>query len=508
MSYLVYSDIMRLTTKYGILLEDYYRTHSPYRRNCQINNRTHWWRLTPYDLQESIYYFCKHLALPSFGVISLLLSLFFRSFNIPFSDFLIGFFLYSSILFLLSVGREILRTIKYRIRYGKISDIYDYPIEEEETLFQICTNRISQTNLKIAFVGDIMMVNDFNLLFDQEVIDFFEDVDLIVGNLEGILHNLICVPKTKQMHRDPPIITALETLITNEGLITNETLWLLSVSNNHSCDFGSLDFCNSLQYIQRRAGFNVFGSNLVPTVLCEYEDPNDNTQQRNDISISTVSEWCNQKKWSCIFKYEDARIKTLYRLGKFNILYPHWSYENEKYVRSRIQKDVKALLTGREQDYSLFQRFVRKCFVTKITPCESRKWDLIFGHHPHVRQPIMIVPDYFMKNRRKVWYKKLVAFSGGNFTSGATFFRKKKHIRGIILKCEIGPLEGHPEKIVVGNVKWRKTVNRLDKNTDPYTKVVIIDRKRYITYNRGALIWGIILTAIFLPIFMICVYIK
>ena len=63
--------------------------------------------------------------------------------------------MYCSILILLSVFREIIRAIKYRIKYGKIGDIYGYQKDEEELLFRICSNNISQTNVRIGFVGDI-----------------------------------------------------------------------------------------------------------------------------------------------------------------------------------------------------------------------------------------------------------------------------------------------------------------------------------------------------------------
>ena len=58
---------MKFTTKNGEKLSDYYKKNLTYGRKCQANNKTHWWRLTPYDFQETFYYFCKHLALPFFG---------------------------------------------------------------------------------------------------------------------------------------------------------------------------------------------------------------------------------------------------------------------------------------------------------------------------------------------------------------------------------------------------------------------------------------------------------
>jgi len=79
---------MKLTTKNGKDLSDYYDHHIQFGRNCEKNNKTHWWRLTPYDFQETLYYFCKHLALPSAGVIIFLIFLILQIFNIYISDLL------------------------------------------------------------------------------------------------------------------------------------------------------------------------------------------------------------------------------------------------------------------------------------------------------------------------------------------------------------------------------------------------------------------------------------
>jgi hypothetical protein len=172
-------------------------------------------------------------------------------------------------------------------------------------------------------------------------------------------------------------------------------------------------------------------------------------------------------------------------------LYPHWGYENEKYVRSRIQKDARALLTGKKQTYSCFQKFVRKVFVEEITHCKDKKWDIIFGQHPHVRQPIMWVYDEDEKA------KKFVAFCGGNFTSGANIIRKKKHIYGILFKFDIGLLQGTAKKLAMGNVEWRRIINKKTTNANNTEgKKVCIDTEKYRTFNINTLIIGIVVLAL------------
>lgn len=269
------------------------------------------------------------------------------------------------------------------------------------------------------------------------------------------------------------------------------THMLLCLSNNHSADFGNKPFNKSLHRIQNRRRFDTFGRSDISNIVI----------QKKNINISCATEWSNQKKWNFMSNYEDINdrigIRPTHLANHFNILYPHWGFENEKYVRKRIQLDAKALLTGLEQKYTLYQNFTRELLAERIQPDPDKKWDLIFGHHPHVRQPIMEVEDTFIDNAGvKIPYKKLVVFSGGNFTSGANVIRHKKHNRGIIMKCEIGPLKGYRDKIVAGNIEWRNTINKKSKKIKTIkgkkvrTKTVSIDRAPYKTYSLRSVIIG------------------
>jgi hypothetical protein len=71
--------------------------------------------------------------------------------------------------------------------------------------------------------------------------------------------------------------------------------------------------------------------------------------------------------------------------------------------------------------------------------------------------------------------KKLVVFSGGNFTSGSLMLRRRKHIRGIILKCKIGPLTHCPSKLAIGEVLWKYTIIRSIKGNRK-TRRVFFDK--------------------------------
>ncbi|GAG76548.1 unnamed protein product, partial [marine sediment metagenome] len=281
----------------------------------------------------------------------------------------------------------------------------------------------------------IMKMNKFDLKFHPDVIKFFEDTDVIIGNLEGVISETC--PTFKQAHE----VKILKKL---KELLPDEKKWLLCLSNNHSEDFSSVIYDQTLQTIQEHPKFDVFGRKKVSSIH----------NDKNDILISCATQWSNQKTWNYTFRYNkpikdnnenndtddinDDHIFSFLQNYKFNILLPHWGFENEKYVRTRFQDDAKALLTGILKKPKALKKLYYKKRKFNFHP--KYKWDLIFAHHPHVLQPIMKVRDDIkISNTKTVPYSKLVVFSAGNFTSGANIIRKKKHISGIIMKCEIGP---------------------------------------------------------------------
>ncbi len=476
---------MILTTLNGMILSEYYSTDQGGFGDYCFELKPNWWRLTPYNFHETLFWFSKHIALPGIATLILPIAMILRIFNNP---IIVGI---NYILYIIAISliasfiREVIRFYKYKIKEknGLIDVKIPYNLNNEAALFTHPLNEISRTKFTIGFVGDIMMMKKFKLKFHQGVINFFSDVDLVVGNLEGIISK-DKPPLTKQSH-DYIILTRLQ------KMLTGCTRMLLCLTNNHSADFGNKPFNKSLHRIQNRRRFDTFGRSDISNIVI----------QKKNINISCATEWSNQKKWNFMSNYEDINdrigIRPTHLANHFNILYPHWGFENEKYVRKRIQLDAKALLTGLEQKYSLYQNFTRELLAERIQPDPDKKWDLIFGHHPHVRQPIMEVEDTFINNSGvKIPYKKLVVFSGGNFTSGADIIRHKKHNRGIIMKCEIGPLKGYRDKLVAGNVEWRNTINLKSKKIKTIkgkkfrTKTVSIDRKPYRTYSLRSLIIG------------------
>ncbi|MHA2391555.1 MAG: CapA family protein [Promethearchaeota archaeon] len=411
---------MALTNSNGIDLSTHFNNNPGPIAPCNNSTETDWWRVTPYGIVETIKWILKMLVLPgAIGAIIIILTLLTTG---RFENFTIGV-VYTILTYIGTFLTYIYSREQLLAQY--------HAIQDEELPPSVQLNQI-ESQFKIGFVGDIMMMRKYDLKFSNEVKLFFNDVDIIVGNLEGIVTDLEC-KSTKQAHPKNPTNLPNNILDRLRGLLSTDTQWLLCLSNNHSIDFGNQEFHKSLHFIRSQPNIDVFGRNDVANVFV----------QGKEIAISSASEWSNQRTWDCISRFRETSLNSYYFQNKFNILYPHWDYENEKYVRRNIQRRAKNLLTGEP----------------------VRKLDLIFGHHPHVRQPIVKILDITTNpGGAIVKFWKIIAYSGGNFTSGVTFLRKKKHIHGRILKCEIGPLNQNPYQLAVGKVEWKNTFNEKDNN--------------------------------------------
>lgn len=470
---------MVLTNRRGTVLDNYYGTTAglasvgPYPAPvapCD-ESTTHCIWSSPYDLQETIYWIIKMLVLPGLVSVLLILYVILPTFENPIFELINSILTPIGSVFILIWMRESIRTARNRIPNNQL------------VVSGTVLNKIENPKYKIGFVGDIMMMNNHDLRFDQAVKQFFSDTEFIIGNLEGIVINADC-RGSQQRHKSNILPQLVRVLSPNKK-------WFLCLSNNHSIDYGNLAFHKSLIKVQKNPMFDVFGRNDVTNVFV----------QEHHINIATGTEWSNQNSWACTARYRNAELWTyhdnvtfhddnhpLNGAKRFNILFPHWGYENERYVRKRIQKDAKALTTAEEQSYTRYQKMIRNCLNKEILPDpDGRKWDLIFGHHSHTPQPIMKVED---TTENQVKFHKLIAFSGGNFTSGANIIRRKKHIYGTIVKCDIGPLKDCRTQLAVGKVEWKTTVNERDSDdVGPYKTVKIYTR----TYRRYAhYLWSLL----------------
>ncbi|MHA1240163.1 MAG: CapA family protein [Promethearchaeota archaeon] len=446
-------------------LDTYYENNSDLVPPCEPSDKIDWLCISPYDAKETLYYIFRMLVLPG-GIAAIII------FVVLFESYV------NLITQLISFGLMYVGNLLIIIFYWEKRRANRFAIPESKVLKPgiFTLNPINEPSLSIGFVGDMMMMRKYTLTFDSLIKDFFRDVDFIVGNLEGIVIDK--KPHLTQQAHPEEILTPLA------SLLQNKSKWLMCVSNNHSIDFGNSKFNDSIKIIQEpndlqnQKKFNTFGRFDVPKVFFD-----------SDYCISTGTKWSNQKNWKCISRFIDSEPERNYSKSKFNILYPHWGYENERYVRTSIQDKGRKLLTEGE-----------------------KKWGLIFGHHPHVRQPVMVVEDKLMNpggrplkglDGNNLVIKKLVAFSGGNFTSGVNFLRKKKHIHGIIMRCEIGRLANYPEEFAVGVVNLQNTFNEKVPNSQQKTKIVkigdgISGRSRFYYVILGILL---LITVILLELF-------
>ncbi|MFW9950874.1 MAG: hypothetical protein ACFFKA_12210, partial [Candidatus Thorarchaeota archaeon] len=270
---------MALNHPSGINLNNYYNANLGYVAPCARNSHVRWYS-SCYDVQETIYYFIKFLALPLAASFIFFIIFYLGFYNIPELQLISSILTFIAVLFLTTYIRERVRARIFRIRNGLI-DVYD----PSNPLMNFTLNNISQAKFTIGFVGDIMMMRGHDLRFDPEVIDFFKVVDIIVGNLEGIVtptggHTLVT-----QAHC-PDILIELS------KLLTGNTKWLLCLNNNHSIDFGNIEFHNSLNLINGQ-GLLVYGRNDAKNVLVN----------GLGINIATTSRWSNKGTWDCISRH-------------------------------------------------------------------------------------------------------------------------------------------------------------------------------------------------------------
>jgi hypothetical protein len=240
-------------------------------------------------------------------------------------------------------------------------------------------NLIVNPIMKLGFVGDIMVIKDIDFVINKDVKSFFYDVDVMIGNFEGIV---LTQPRKHvfmaQQHSER-VLSILRDFFPPAKTI-------LACANNHSGDYGWSGFKLSRQRIQD-FGFTTIGSRDQPAALINEK-----------VNIAACTKWSNQ---DCNFvaTLEESN-KYFLEFGAFNILYPHWGYEMQ-----------------------LLPKTPQRLYGEQLINI----WDAVIGHHSHCPQPISL----FTKGS----LKKMMAYSLGNFIS--TDYIKTLPV-GIILKFEIG----------------------------------------------------------------------
>ncbi|MGZ4919988.1 MAG: CapA family protein [Halobacteriota archaeon] len=268
---------------------------------------------------------------------------------------------------------------------------------------KIVLNEKVASKQKIGVVGDIMDMMGCRWIHGEELKEFFRQCDCLIGNFEatvvkpvqkqpkGVIFNFV------QRH-DENIVSSLRNLFDPKKTY-------LSLANNHAGDFGQLAFERSVHLLMQN-GFHVFGLTDTPFI-----DVN------KCIRIVTGTRWSNQ---ICDYVFSlnsfDESLDFIDQ-GRFNILYPHWSYELELYPRPETIEQGK--------------RYIEK-------------FDAIIGHHSHVPQPL-IRAHHDAANT-------IIAYGLGDICTRKKY---KKYHYGIALKFDVGLNER--EEWVIGELEWSFT---------------------------------------------------
>jgi len=234
--------------------------------------------------------------------------------------------------------------------------------------------KITPTDLKMSFVGDVTLGKDENFAYDtsmnayydqngpdyflKNVKDIFSDDDLTVINLEGTLTSeTVRADKTYAFKAPPEYV----------DIISNASIEAANVANNHSHDYGDKSYTDTLS-----------------------------TLKENNITS---------------FGYDDTALLDIkgVKVGLFGI------YELEKLdgVASQITSDISKLKdAGADVIVAVFHWGIERNSCPDQYQVElahqaiDEGADLVIGHHPHVLQGIEYYKD------------KAVAYSLGNFCFG------------------------------------------------------------------------------------------
>lgn len=257
-----------------------------------------------------------------------------------------------------------------------------------------CRLNAIEPRIRLALVGDIMVLNGQDFGIGEDVRAFVRDADFLLANFEGTLDGPDIEPVFMGQTHAADILDLLAGFFPPSRTV-------LSCANNHAGDYGREAFDRSCRQLRER-GFAVVGRRDEPAALLD-----------GTVNVAACTYWSNQP---CRFVASAAELGR-YRAAeaKFNLLFPHWGYEMQLYPKTRQIREARALLAA---------------------------WDMIVGHHSHCPQPA--------EAHRIDGNDRLLAYSLGNFCVGG---KPSSAHSGMILKLELGPdAQG---RWAVGETRWR-----------------------------------------------------
>lgn len=211
------------------------------------------------------------------------------------------------------------------------------PWGDQKSTYQVVFNNQQEADFWIGFVGDICPLKNRKVYFSNEILQFFENCTIMVGNFEGVITDKARYPFL--LKHTPNIFEVLK-------VIKPLDQWILSIANNHAIDYGFKALKNTLACI---SDHNIRWVGTVDKPSIEIHP---------GISLTAWTWWMNGQTHFISLDDPGPPEKPVIHIAS-----PHWGYEHERKPRS-IQRDH--LPSG---------------------------YDLIVGHHSHLPQPFEIVPS-------------------------------------------------------------------------------------------------------------------
>jgi poly-gamma-glutamate capsule biosynthesis protein CapA/YwtB (metallophosphatase superfamily) len=210
------------------------------------------------------------------------------------------------------------------------------PFQQEKNIKLTLQEKL-ENELSIGFVGDICPIKDRQAVIHEDIIEFFDDCTLMVGNLEGVI--------TDQPQR-PFLLKHTPRIFDVLKQIKPLTKWTLSVANNHAMDYGDKALDRTINEIEKR-DINWLGTVSNPTAKIA-----------DKITLTAWSWWMNGST-KRIHSSDPGSPDS----AGLNIAMPHWGYEHERTPRQDQRENIPA------------------------------NYDMIVGHHSHLPQPLELVDD-------------------------------------------------------------------------------------------------------------------
>lgn len=270
----------------------------------------------------------------------------------------------------------------------------------------------------VGFGGDVMMMFGKSLTVSEQLKDFYGSCDSVLLNMEGVITDK--KKKGPDQKHDAAIVDQLK------SAFSPEKTWL-NFANNHAGDFGGEE-CRKSFNIFKEAGFKGFG-----LYDCPYADIHPL------VRVMTGTQWSNRDDGDQMVWLDDQPEQHCVE-NKYNLLFPHWSYEMECFPRPWATTRMKHWLG---------------------------KFDGVIGHHSHTPQPVML--------EQREGVNVLAAYSLGGFCFGLArrnMLSVMHYGYGLTMRVSIGRLKSNPEKIAIGEIEWEFIECFPDANGDMLVDIV------------------------------------